>query len=336
MSAENAVLVPMEVKYESAWLTWVAATTACLRALGVQCDMADVAGMSGYAFMLAVHEELCPSGPTMHNWGLLEGGICMLGRSVLSYKSWDCHTKEAASDITRAHCREAFEHVEREVRAGRPCVLWGTYVPEFGVAVGVQDRHYLVKTFYGAIGREEPPIPWDGVNAPGGPYVLALPTATSRSAPRPHADRYAVGLAAQLLYSRSPMREYSFGLEAYDRWVQALESNRAAPFGNSYNAQCYHEGRAFARDFLKRVCARNPQVAALAIAADAYAEAAEAMAHVAKLFPFPYEAEAIPEQDRREAVGYLRAAQAAETRTAEALTAAVYADWKSEALTSTA
>lgn len=326
----DAIRVPMDVTYHSAWLTWVASTTTCLKALGVPCDLADVAGMSGYAFMLAVHQELCASGPTMHNWGLLEGGVCLLGRSVVSYKAWDCHTPEVASDATRAHCRVAYDLVEHEIRAGRPCVLWGAYVPEFGVVVGVEDGHYLVKTCFGAIGRPEPPIPWDGVNAPGGPYVLALPTPTSQSWKPQQADRYAVGLALQLLHAQSPQREYSYGLEAYGRWIEALQANRATPFGNSYNAQCYHEGRVFARDFLLRVSARNPQVGALARAAEAYTQAAQAMAGVARLFPFPYEAEAIPEADRHAAEEHLSAACAAETQAAAALAEAVQADWPAQ------
>lgn len=39
--------VPMQVPFRSGFITWVAATTACLRALGVSCDEVDVAGHSG-------------------------------------------------------------------------------------------------------------------------------------------------------------------------------------------------------------------------------------------------------------------------------------------------
>jgi len=46
------------------WLTWVGATTGCLRALGVNCDTADVAGQSGYAFRIIINDTLCASGPT--------------------------------------------------------------------------------------------------------------------------------------------------------------------------------------------------------------------------------------------------------------------------------
>jgi hypothetical protein len=64
----ESVSVPMEVVYTPAWLTWVAATTTCLRALKAPCDTVDVAGMTGYAFHLAVARGLCPSGPTALEW----------------------------------------------------------------------------------------------------------------------------------------------------------------------------------------------------------------------------------------------------------------------------
>ena len=74
-----------EVTYQKAWLTWVASTTTCLRTLGVDCDTVDVAGTTGYAFVMSVHEQLCPSGPTVFDWGMLEHGVHLLGRSTLVF-----------------------------------------------------------------------------------------------------------------------------------------------------------------------------------------------------------------------------------------------------------
>ena len=48
----------IQVEYQPAWLTWVAAATTCLKALGVECDTVDVAGFSGYAFCMSVHKNL--------------------------------------------------------------------------------------------------------------------------------------------------------------------------------------------------------------------------------------------------------------------------------------
>jgi hypothetical protein len=91
-STTKARMIPMEVTYQPAWLTWVASVTSCLKALGLDVDTTDVAAYSSYAFVMSVHEELCPSGPTVFDWGQLPIGINFLGRSTLCYQTTDCHT----------------------------------------------------------------------------------------------------------------------------------------------------------------------------------------------------------------------------------------------------
>jgi len=246
--AERKTTVPMDFEYQPSWLSWVGATTTCLNALGLDCDLVEVGGLSGYAFHMAVHDELCPSGPTMFDWGMLEGGINVLGRSTLSFACGDCHMGDFINERTRAHCRAAYEIAEREVAAGRPCVLWGAYTPEFAVLYGIDaDGRYLVKSIKGHCGEAEPPLAYDELDAPGGPYLLAFPTPTAAPNARLWGDRMAVGRAAQLLKQPPMFSNYGTGLRAYNTWIGALESGKLLDFGNAYNAQCYCEAKAFAR-----------------------------------------------------------------------------------------
>lgn len=324
-----AAKVPMEVEYQPAWLTWVASTTTCLKALGVDCDTADVAALSGYAFTISVHEELCQSGPTMFDWGGLLYGVNCLGRSVKVFQSADCHYTGHTSDRTREHCRIAYEMVAQEISEGRPCVIWGTYVPEFGVAVGVEDGSYIVRSFKEVIGEEQPPIPYDGIEAPGGPYVLAFPSPTEYR--QLHADEVAIRNAVSLLHRPRYWSKYGFGLDAYNWWIRALEENVAVDFGSAYNAQCYAQGRRFARAYIKRAAQRCDFAAKpLAKAVEAYEDACEAMDKVAKIFPFPPNKETEDEKKRKAAVKLLKKAKKAEKKAAEALEEAAELDWPRE------
>jgi len=316
---QDSVEVPMEVAYQPAWLTWVAATTGCLKALGVECDTVDVAGYSGYAFVMSVHEKLCPSGPTVFNWGLLSSGVERLGRSTMSFHGGKCGGSE--QDF-----RAAQEFVRREVEAGRPCVLWGAYVPEFAIAVGVEGDSYLVRSFKPLMGDPEPPIPLDQLQAPGGAYVLAFPA--SVEVVRADADRQAVFHAREMLSYEVGNPHYANGLAAYDQWIAALGVGDLPAHGNSYNAQCWAEAKRCAHQFLARLAERNPAVAEpLGRAAKAYGEASEAMGVVAHLFPFPdAESKVADPEVRAKAIPALRAAKAAETRAASALAEAA-ASW---------
>jgi hypothetical protein len=171
--------------------------------------------------------------------------------------------------------------------------------------------------------QPQPPIPYDQVDTPGGIYVLAFPTAAQVT---PYvADRPAVHQALQMLGMAPPCRGYHTGLEGHDAWVRALEDGTAIPRGNSCNAHCWAEAKHFAREFLTRLAKRNDAVSGpLTQAAQAYAETADAMGHVAKLFPFPGKEEKAKDPAVcAQAIEHLRAAKAAETRGVEALERAV-------------
>jgi hypothetical protein len=323
--AGKATTLPVDLQWQGAWLTWVAATTTCLRALGVRCDVVDVAGMSGYAFVLNVAPEADVSGPTAFNWSILLEGIHHLGRSTLEFSSGEYGNKGDEGQRSIAHCRAAYSVAAREVAEGRPCVVWGAYLPEFAVVYAVEDGFYLVKSYREVTGEPQPPIHLEDLQAPGGPYVLAFPTATGL--PPASGDAYAVRHAAALLRQRSPLQGYSFGLAAYDAWIHALDT-QADDFGNAYNAQCWSEGRRFAHEFLVRVAERNEAVSQpLQEAAVAYAEAADAVSLMARTFPFPHARELDDPANRAAGIEALRRAKAAETRACDALEEAASRDW---------
>jgi hypothetical protein len=323
----GTVRVPMNVVWTPAWLSWVAATTTCLRSLKVECDLVDVAGMTGYAFHLVVARGLCPSGPTVFDWGALLPGVWRLGRATSIFQV-GCWARPKESEAVREQFREAHAMARREVTAGRPCVLWGAYLPEFAAVVGVTDDSYLVKSCLECMGKEQPPIPFDGLDAPGGAYILAFPLAAE--APLADADRRAIAQAVARFRTPSSDPNYQSGAAAYDRWIEELQNRRADAGGNSYNAACYAEGRRLAREFLERVSGRNPSVARLlGAAAQEYAAAAEAMQQVAALFPFRAQYGSLVEDEPaiREAAQALRKARDAESLAVDQLAAVVAMDW---------
>jgi len=335
IATEKAVTLKEEVKFIPAWLSWVGSTTTCLNYLGIECDPADVAGYSGYAFTMGVHKGLCPSGPTAFDWGTLNTGINVLGRSTLAFQSGECHCAQTGkTDITKAHCKAVYDLTAREIAENRPVVLWGAYLPEFAVAYGVEDGKFLVKSFKACIGEPEPPIPYEDLEAPGGPYALAFPTPTGLRGKK-WGDRNAIGRAVGLLHRKNEGPLYSCGIDAYDTWIAALQAGpdkppceKYTPFGNAYNTQCYAEAKKFAQTFLTRLAERNPFAAKeIRKAADEYLKVTEAMDRVAKLFPFPPKDEFSSEETRKEAISALRDAKSAESKAVKALEKAGEIEW---------
>ena len=111
----EAVQLPFAVEYQPAWLTWVGSTATCLRALNIDYDVVDVAGVSGYAFHIAVHEEVCPSGPTVNDWRRLCRGAHALGRATIEFRSPCC---EMSGNAREDGCRAAFD-LTRAARSTR-------------------------------------------------------------------------------------------------------------------------------------------------------------------------------------------------------------------------
>jgi hypothetical protein len=325
--SSKKITVPLDVKWHPAWISWVGATTSCLNALGVKCDTTDVAGYSGYAFVMTIHEKLCPSGPTVFEWGTLLSGINYLGRSSFAFQSSECFTGEFKCDRTKEHCKQAFELAKSEIKAGRPCVLWGAYIPEFAVAYGMEGDKFLVKSYRECSKEEQPPVGYDEMNAPGGPYLLAFPSATSGDV-SPRWDKCIIADGINKLTTDLPYDKYSSGLKAYDTWIKALETNTADGFGNGYNSQCYAELKRNLRDFMKRLADRNPKVKApLDEAVKHYDDVVSAMEKVAQIFPFGAPDKVQDENNRKSAIEQLKKAKTAETLAVEAMRKAVAMDW---------
>src|SRR5262249_49542761 len=144
------------------------------------------------------------------------------------------------------------------------------------------------------------------------------------------ADRRALVQAVARFRTPSAHPNYQSGAAAYDLWTAELQARRADAGGNSYNAACYAEGRRFAREFLERVAARNPAVAApLAPAIQEYAAAAEAMARVSAIFPFRGQYGTVVEEEAAigEAAEALRTARDAESRAVERLVEVAAKEW---------
>jgi hypothetical protein len=288
--AANVKLVP-----PGTWTSYVGATASVLASRKVKCDNADVAGMSGYAFLVNVHPGLCPSGPTVFDWEMLVEGTAALGLDAQLVAA----PRQAEEDARLA--AELFERVRAEVDAGRCCVVWGSAgAPEFAVAYGYKGDSYLVRSYrtarrgctrpVGPTELPEDPVPFDKLESPGCFGVFLFGELTRRDAARD--DRSAVTRAVQLLRDRHPCFDpgYSHGIQAFRVWADALEKHSADvnSFGNAYNAKVYMELQELGGEFCGRLAKRRKSAGKhFEEAAAALTRSAKNLGEVSDLFPFP-------------------------------------------------
>lgn len=313
--------LPTEVLMEPAWMSWVGATTACLKALGVDCDTVEVAGMTGYAFVLNIHSDGLVGGPC--GWDLMRliPGVKRLGRSVEVFCGWLPGDDLAEIEPQLERC---FDLARAEIDAGRPCVVWGTYVPEFGLVNGYSGEQYLVSSFRRFGGEPEPPIAYNELMPAGGPMLFSFPTPVPAYEGR---DRFALRQAVTLAEADRAEAGGPFGLAGYRAWLGALEQGTADTFGHSYCLQCFGESRWQANEFVHRVSLRNPdQAVLLEPVGAAYAAVADAFARLTATFTWPPPDQPLSDEQRTRSAALLRQAQEAETDAVGYLGEAL-ADW---------
>jgi hypothetical protein len=208
-TGENVVKTPLVPPWS--WVSFIGAVTGVLRARGIKCDFTSVAGMSGYAFIVNLAEQACPSGPTKFDWTVLEEGTRALGLDTeLVVIEHGDESGNATPDAELLD--ELFERVRQEIDAGRCCVVWGaTSAPEFAIVYGYRGNAYLVRsmrsvdagtdeTLARALAPDqspEDPVPHDELQAPGG--LGAVFFGEPAEVDRDRADRQAVTRAVQLL-----------------------------------------------------------------------------------------------------------------------------------------
>ncbi|MBC8478707.1 MAG: hypothetical protein ISR91_02635 [Candidatus Delongbacteria bacterium] len=263
------------------WVSHIGCLQGCLEYLDLKISPAWLYGGTGHAFILNLHEEVCPSGPTAWNSRRLH----QLGRN-LGYQAtgYVCHRDE--EDFSQTIHR-AWEGACNALDNDLPCYAWELKIPEFYVICGYDQKGYY---FTGPLCEGvEGPHPWKTL---GGteigvlelyviePGPVAEPTQTVREA-----------LQYALVFAESPVGvvfpDYRAGLEGYDLWIKALTEGPVDGHGNAYNAVVWHECRRMAGEFLREAAERLPDESKLLIrAAEQYDQIAIGLEQFCGEFPF--------------------------------------------------
>jgi len=298
-------LISKIVRCPSCVLSYIGTMTGCLKTLGVDCDIVDVGGYSGYAFIVNVTKgQTHVSGPTAlpktsessegdFVWNEIIKGTESLGWTIEKYHDpGDCEIlgREPKPE-ERARMRRLFEKVKVEVDGrDRPVVVWGLPVPDYGVAEGYDDDSYLVTTEYGD-GRIEDPVPYDRLQAPGRIQALFF---RDRVWPKAEEiERKAIERAVMFASMTRSDRTWVMGPTAWDAWADALQNLPGiADYwsgygGNGYVAQCIRESRHIAAEFLKRLPAAT-RMKNLRTAAKCYEKELALMDSYTRIFPYKW------------------------------------------------
>ncbi len=297
------------LKWKPMWTTHLGCIKGCLDYLGMDVSDAWLFGASGHAFVLNIHEVVCPSGPTAwkgermltlgKNIGYDVGG-------VLAFKQDDdFETKK----------EEAWKKTKKAIDKNIPCYGWELDVPEYYVVQGYDDEGY----YYSGPQCDE----GEGVKPWGelGETEIGIVEMYSVRQGSPVEDAKTVKEALEfaLKISKSPdewiFPKYKAGLKGYDMWIDALKEGRADSRGMAYNSVVWSECRAYAVEFLKEAKGRvDPELGPLFDEAIGhYQNVSRNIETVSNMFPFPPEGGEVEDSELcLSATQYLKAARDAE------------------------
>lgn len=316
------------------WDTYMGCLQGCLRYLHSDVTPAWLYGVSGHAFGLNIHEQLCPSGPHVWSgWGSLQGHEGLLGLKIERVGPW----YKGHDDAYAAHKQLTWDRTRTALDAGTACIGYDLNWAEFYVINGHDAQgYYYWNTNFGDL-KQAGPLAWDVYGDKGGVHMLAVqlvtatpPTGTPREAVKA-ALQWAVKFGARG-DADDPQRSpaYASGLAAYDQWIKALDDPKAYEgdaIGAMYNAEIWRECRRQAVAFLQEAKTRladaelNPL---FDTAIQHYTRVTKKLGEVCAQFPVEDAAPRPPQPERQaRAQRALYEAKRAETRGLEALAALV-------------
>ncbi len=307
--------VDNKAEYVPGWISYLSTAVGILRAVGEEVDLVEVGGYSGYAFHInTASNDTCPSAPTVAPFELFREGLEALGREVTFGWTGPSYTP-STDEKAIARAKEFFEDVKGTLtRTNSPIGIWGIPVPEFGIVNGFEEDKFLVSTFRGleSASREEEPIPYNLLHAPGGLSKLVVGKKLEHKDQRQidkNALERAIRIASGVSFGEPQVDDaYVTGPDALTRWAEIIEKGKVPSseeeynqiqhesklnyHGNSYVAACTKEGMDLAGSFLMRLYRRYKSedfAPELEEASHQYKHAAEKMRIFTELFPFSME-----------------------------------------------
>ena len=318
-------------KWSPKWVSHLGCIKGCLDYLGIEVSDAWLYGGTGHAFVINLHEEVCPSGPTA--WKTVK--LFELGKN-LGYRLDGVFGFKQQGDFAEVQKR-AWQHAKQAIDQGRPCYGWELEVPEYYVVYGYDegDNESAGGYYFSGPGCDEGkgPKPWQQLGDTGIGVLELYSVGAGEAADDATTVKQALSFALE--HAANPeewiFEGYRAGLEGFDNWILALQEGKASDMGVQYNAGVWLECRRNAVGFLEEAKKRLAgRAGTLFDDARAHYEAvARSLTQVTEAYPWisgTSDEDVLPVDDKsRAAVEALQAAKAAEAAGLQALAKIVQA-----------
>jgi hypothetical protein len=296
-------------RWKPRWVSHLGCIKGCLEYLNLGVSDAWLFGATGHAFIINIHQVVCPSGPTAWNYE----SLFMLGKNV-GYNINGVWALKSHPDFSQKQ-KLAWEHAKKAIDQGIPCYGWELDIPEFYLVYGYDDEGY----YFSGPGCDsgKGPKSWKELGDTGIGVLEMYSVHPGQGADDIKTIKDAFEFVLE--HSKNPKKwiypKYKAGSAGFDNWIQALENGKADGFGMAYNSAVWSECRMFAVEFLMEAKDRLGEKfnALFGQAITHYKAVAQNLIKVTESFPFPPKGDEVKNIDLcRTAVTHLKNAKKAE------------------------
>lgn len=242
---------------------------------GIGASDAMLYGGSGHAFLMNIHEQLCPSGPYCWKYDGFVGLLRNLGVEMTDLGSFSTGSTAAERAAVEGRIKDLLAQ-------GVPCSLLNL---ENQLITGFDDTGF--HSFQPWAPRMDfPPgrLTFGTWVELGGEVHLTF-FSFRKIEPAGERDTIEKSLRFAIDLHRTPARytdkPYAVGAEAYTAWIGAVRKGCGASHGNWWNGTVWAECRGRASEYFAEIAASHPEVATDArVLADEFKAIAEALGRV--------------------------------------------------------
>jgi hypothetical protein len=273
-----------QLTWTPAWVSLIGCIHGCLKYLGIDPGFSWLYGGTGHAFLINMSKDgSCPSGPTAWKTNRFYQLGGNLGYSI---NGLFADNRQTGWQEKQA---EAWDLARKALDKDLPVVGWELAIPEFYLVNGYDEVGYYYDGPGANLGAS--PKPWNDLGNTGIGMLEIFSVEPAEKA----GDRQTIreALAFALAFNEgSPewvLPDYRSGLEAYQVWIDAVSTGRAALMGHAYNAAVWEECRRNALTFLQEAKKRlkDPNLdAPFSRAIQAYQDVARNLKDLSELYPF--------------------------------------------------
>ncbi len=253
--------------------TLMGAMRGALDYYGIEVSDAALYGMSGHAFMLNIHKQICPSGPYCFHRQGIDSLLENVGLRVESLGYFDAGSGAAERAAVETRIRES-------LGAGVPCMFMNL---ENQLITGWDETGFLVAQPWACseftAGHLTPGHLTFGAWDELGQEVHMTHCILHRAEPKDVRASVKASLCYAVDLWRNPslhtQRDYGVGPDGYQNWIAAVKQGHGTGHGNWWNGTVWSECRGRAAEYLREVADLLPPEAHADEVADGYAEVAD-------------------------------------------------------------